>query len=138
MDGTADLLGRYLEASLRKDLEAMASCWHDDGEGIYPLRPDREWRGMDGFRRVWSRMWDQNPGSRYEVLATGAGAAHFFIEARIELPDGNLVPSVNVFEVTDGKIKTVRVYADLPTRDGVAIDDFISNRAPGHGPHDRE
>lgn len=127
MCSTTALFEKYLNASKSKDIETMASCWHDDCAGIHPLRPDRGWQGIDGFRRVWSRMWDSNPEARYEVISTALTDDHFYIEASIELPDGTMIPSVNVFEVEDGKIRRVRVYTDLPARDGVAIDDFISN-----------
>ncbi len=125
------LLQRYLDASQNKDVDAMAACWHEDCEGIHPLRPDRGWRGIDGFRRVWARMWETNPTARYEVVSTSVSDDHFYLEARIELPDGTLLPSVNVFDVDGGKIRRVRVYTDMPARDGVAIDDFIAGDATG-------
>jgi ketosteroid isomerase-like protein len=128
MDDTADLLERYLRASQRKDIDAMAACWHEDCEGIHPLRPNRGWQGLDAFRRVWTRTWEHNPTGRYEVVSTAAAPGCFFLEARIELPDGRVVPSVNVFTVESGKIRQVRVYTDIPAEDGVAIDDFILSR----------
>lgn len=128
MHDTAALAEAYIDASKRKDLEAMASCWHEDCEGIHPLRPDRRWEGRDGFLRVWSRMWAENPAGGYEVVSLGVTPERFFLEARIQLPDGTVVPSVNVFEVDGARIRQVRVYGDVPRRDGVAIDDFISPR----------
>jgi ketosteroid isomerase-like protein len=128
MDDTARLLERYLKASQNKDIDAMASCWHEDCEGVHPLRPNRGWQGLDAFRRVWTRMWEHNPTGRYEVVSTASAPDCFFIEARIELPDGRVVPSVNVFMVENGKIRQVRVYTDIPAEDGVAIDDFIPSR----------
>ena len=128
MGDTAGLLERYLQASQNKDIDAMASCWHEDGRGVHPLRPNRGWQGLDAFRRVWTRMWEHNPTGRYEVVSTASAPDCFFLEARIELPDGRVVPSVNVFMVESGKIREVRVYTDIPVEDGVAIDDFIVSR----------
>ena len=125
-DATSTLFETYLAASQAKDIEAMAACWHEDCEGIYPLRPNRGWRGIDSFRRVWTLMWEHNPSGRYEVVSTSWADDHFVIEARIELPGGTLVPGVNVFDVEDGKIRRVRVYADIPTPDGGSVEDFIS------------
>jgi ketosteroid isomerase-like protein len=45
MDETTALVEKYLAASQNKDVDAMAACWHDDAEGIHPLRPDR---GLSG------------------------------------------------------------------------------------------
>jgi hypothetical protein len=45
----------------------------------------------------------------------------------IELPDGTIIPSVNGFEVEDGRVRRARVYTDVPARDGVGIDAFISS-----------
>jgi ketosteroid isomerase-like protein len=130
MDETNALFEKYLAASQNRDIDAMAACWHDDAEGIHPLRPDRGWHGIDGFRRVWTRMWENNPTGRYEVISAATTEGRFYIEAVIELPDGTAIPSVNIFEVDSGKIRQVRVYTDVPSRDGVAIDDFIGGRHP--------
>ena len=133
MPDTAALLAEYMEAVQRKDIDAMAACWSDDAEGIHPLRPDRAWHGLDGFRRVWTRMWENNPTGRYEVVSTATSDDHIYIESRIELPDGTIIPSVNVFDVDNGKLQQVRVYTDMPMRDGVAIDDFITQGADEEG-----
>lgn len=126
MSDTAALLQGYLEASIAKDIDAMATFWHDDCEGIYPLRPGRRWEGIDGFREVWTRMWEHNPGGLYEVVSTGSGPDCFYIEARIQLPNSTLIPSVNAFDVEGGKIRRVRVYADVPRPDDGGIEQFIS------------
>ncbi|MBO0731576.1 MAG: nuclear transport factor 2 family protein [Acidimicrobiaceae bacterium] len=123
---TMAVFEKYLAASRAKDIDAMAACWHPDGKGIHPLRPDRGWRGREMFRRVWTLMWEDNPTARYEVVSTAVTDDRFFLEARMELPDGTTIPSVNVFEVEDGLIREVRVYTDMPASDGVSIDRFIS------------
>jgi hypothetical protein len=122
---TAELFERYLQAQRAKDLDALASLWHEDCVGIHPLRPDRGWRGVDANRRLWASIWESNPDGRFEVVASAVTPDRIFLEASIELPDGTMVPSITVFEVDDGKFRECRVYTDLPKRDGVPIDEFI-------------
>lgn len=127
MNDTEALFERYLEAQRNKDLDGLEALWHSDGRGIHPLRPDRGWHGAATNRRLWAAMWEGNPDGRFEVVASAVTPERIFLEARIELPDGTLVPSVTVFEVEDGKFRECRVYTDIPKHDGVRIDDFIAD-----------
>jgi ketosteroid isomerase-like protein len=64
------LLRRYLKAQEDKDLDALVSCWHPDIEIVHPMRPDRNWRGLDTYRRQWKLIWELTPDSRFEVVST--------------------------------------------------------------------
>jgi hypothetical protein len=126
--GDADeLFERYLAAQRAKDLDGLRVLWHDDSVGIHPLRPDRGWRGNDTNQRLWATMWESNPDARFEVVSSSVTPERVFLEARMELPDGTIVPSVTIFEIEDGKFRECRVYTDLPKRDGVPIDQFIAD-----------
>ncbi len=33
------------------------------------MRPDRNWRGLDTYRRQWQLIWQLTPDSRFEVIS---------------------------------------------------------------------
>jgi ketosteroid isomerase-like protein len=129
------LLRRYLKAQEDKDLDALVSCWHPEVEIVHPMRPDRDWRGLDTYRRQWQLIWQLTPDSRFEVISTGVVGNRVYLEALTEMSDGTMVPHMNVLEIEDGKIRRGRVYTDKPRHDGVDIDGFARevNPAPDAG-----
>ena len=130
MDDASAVLSRYLKAQEEKDLEALVSCWHASVETFHPLRPDRSWQGVDTYRRAWARIWDNNPQSRFEVVSSGVVGNRIYLEALVEHADGTMVPNMNILEVEDGKIRRARVYTDVPQRDGINMDTFVSGLNP--------
>ena len=130
MDDASAVLRRYLKAQEDKDLEALVSCWHASVETFHPLRPDRSWQGVDTYRRAWARIWDNNPQSRFEVVSSGVVGNRIYLEALVEHADGTMVPNMNILEVEDGKIRRARVYTDVPQRDGINMDTFVSGLNP--------
>ncbi len=119
------VLRRYLKAQANKDLDALVSCWHPEVEVVHPLRPDRSWRGVDTYRQAWALIWENNPGSRFDVVSTDVVGNRIYIEAHVEHADGTMMPSMNILEVEDGKIRRGRVFTDRPVLDGVPMDDFV-------------
>ena len=130
MEDAAQVLDRYLRAQREKDLDALVSCWHQDIEAVHPLRPDRSWSGLDTYRKAWARIWETNPNSRFEVISADVVGNRIYLEAMVEHADGMMVPNMNVLEVEDGKIRRARVYTDVPTRDGLSMDDFVEDLNP--------
>jgi ketosteroid isomerase-like protein len=130
MDDAAAVLERYLHAQQNKDLDALVACWHPDVEVVHPMRPDRNWRGLDTYRRQWALIWERSPDSRFEVVSTAVVGNRIYLEALTEMSDGTMVPHMNILEVQDGKIRRGRVYTDRPTRDGVDIDGFAEEINP--------
>jgi ketosteroid isomerase-like protein len=128
-DATA-VLRRYLKAQQDKDLDALVSCWHPDIEVTHPMRPDRNWSGLDTYRRAWARIWEVNPRSRFEVISTAVSENRIYLEALVEHADGTMMPNMNILEVEDGKIRRGRVYTDRPMRDGVDMDNFVQELNP--------
>jgi ketosteroid isomerase-like protein len=126
-DDAAAVLQRYLKAQQEKDLDALVSCWHEDIEAVHPMRPDRNWRGLDNYRQQWARIWAMVPETRFEVVSTAVSGNIIYLEALTETADGTMVPHMNVLEVEDGKIRRARVYTDKPTHDGLSMDDFITS-----------
>jgi len=124
------VLRRYLKAQADKDLEALVSCWHPDVEVTHPMRPDLSWRGLDTYRQAWTRIWETNPHSRFEVVSTAVAGNRIYLEALVEHADGTMVPNMNVLEVENGKIRRGRVYTDRPTRDGVSMSAFVRDLNP--------
>jgi ketosteroid isomerase-like protein len=124
------LLERYLKAQQDKDLDALVSCWHPDVEVVHPMRPDRNWTGLDTYRRQWALIWELTPDSRFEVVSTATVGDRVYLEALTEMSDGTMVPHMNILEVQDGMIRRGRVYTDKPTRDGVDIDGFAQSVNP--------
>src|SRR5262249_7660116 len=110
----ATVLQIYLKAQQDKDLDALVSCWHPDVQAVHPMRPDRNWSGLDTYRRQWARIWDYRPDSKFEVVSTAVSGNVIYLEALTETADGTMVPHMNVLEVEDGKIRRARVYTDKP------------------------
>ena|SRR5579863_1461855 len=131
-DATA-VLRKYLQAQQDKDLDALVSCWHTDIEVTHPMRPDRNWHGLETYRRAWARIWDANPHSRFEVVSTAVVENRIYLEAFVEHADGTMMPNMNILEVEDGKIRRGRVYTDRPTRDGVDMDKLVQDLNPLQG-----
>ncbi len=130
MNDAAAVLRRYLQAQQDKDIDALVSCWHPDIEAVHPLRPDRSWHGVDTYRRAWSRIWEQNPRSRFEVVSSAVVGDRIYLEALVEHGDGTMVPSMNILEVEGGQIRRARVYTDTPMRDGMDMDRFVEGLNP--------
>jgi ketosteroid isomerase-like protein len=128
-----DLLARYLQAQQDKDLDALVSCWHPDVEVVHPMRPDRNWSGLDTYRRQWKLIWELTPDSRFEVVSTAVVGDRVYLEALTEMSDGTMVPHMSVLQIKDGKIWRGRVYTDKPRRDGVDIDGFAHEVNPASG-----
>jgi len=125
------LLRRYLKAQEDKDLDALVACWHPEVEVVHPMRPDRNWSGLDTYRRQWKLIWELTPDSRFEVVSTAVVGNRVYLEALTEMSDGTMVPHMNVLEVEDGMIRRGRVYTDKPRRDGVSIDGYAHEVNPG-------
>jgi SnoaL-like domain len=119
-----ELYQRYIKAQRDRDITALMTCWHSDAVGIHPMRPDRGWEGVEANERIWLRMWQDNPNGTYEVVAVAITDERIFLETRISLPDGTIVPGVTILEVSGDKFSECRVYADIPVRDGVGIEVF--------------
>jgi ketosteroid isomerase-like protein len=130
VDDASALLERYLKAQEDKDLDALVSCWHTDVEVVHPMRPDRNWRGLDTYRRQWALIWERTPHSRFVVVSTAVVGDRVYLEALTEMSDGTMVPHMNIFEIEDGIIRRARVYTDKPTHDGVDIDQFADDINP--------
>ena len=130
MSDAEEVLQRYLDAQDRKDFDALVSCWHDEIEAYHPLRPDRSWSGIETYRRAWSRIWANNPNSRFEVVSTDVVGNRIYLDALIEHSDGTMVPCMNILDVEDGKIRRARVYTDMPTHDGMSMDAFVEELNP--------
>jgi limonene-1,2-epoxide hydrolase len=124
------LLDRYLQAQRDKDLDALVSCWHPAVEIVHPMRPDRNWSGLDTYRRQWALIWERTPDSRFEVISTATVGDRVYLEALTEMSDGTMVPHMNVFEIEDGRIRRGRVYTDKPRRDGVDIEGYAHEVNP--------
>jgi ketosteroid isomerase-like protein len=130
MDDAAAVLEKYLKAQDEKDLDALVSCWHSDIEVVHPMRPDRNWSGLDTYRRQWALIWERSPESRFEVVSTAVVGNRIYLEALTEMSDGTMVPHMNILEVEDGQIRRGRVYTDKPMSDGVSIDGFAHDINP--------
>lgn len=132
MENATGLWERYIKAQRDRDIETLMTCWHEDAVGIHPMRPDRGWNGIDANRRIWTRMWHDNPQGTFEIVALAITDERIFLESRISMPDGTLIPGVTIFEIKDGKFSECRVYADTAQRDGVGIESFsFENHAAG-------
>jgi ketosteroid isomerase-like protein len=121
MSEAQDLLTRYLKAQADKNLDALVACWHPDVQIEHPMRPDRNWSGLDTYREQWALIWRLTPGSRFEVVSSAVSGNTVYLEALTEMSDGTMIPHMNVLEIKDGKIWRGRVYTDKPRRDGVGI-----------------
>jgi len=135
MTETEALLQRYLKAQEDHDLDALVSCWHPEVEVVHPMRPDRNWSGLETYRRQWALIWERRPTSRFEVVSSDVIANRIYLEALTEMSDGTMVPHMNIMEVKDGMIFRARVYTDRPRRDGVTIDGYANEINPVAGPH---
>jgi SnoaL-like domain len=102
-------------------------------EVVHPMRPDRNWSGLDTYRRQWKLIWELTPDSRFEVVSTAVVGDRVYLEALTEMSDGTMVPHMSVLQIMDGKIWRGRVYTDKPRRDGVDIDGFAHEVNPASG-----
>jgi len=130
MSDAESLLERYLQAQEDHDLDALVSCWHPEVQVVHPMRPDRNWSGLDTYRRQWALIWGRQPTSRFEVVTSDVVGNRVYLEALTEMSDGTMVPHMNIFEIKDGKIFRARVYTDKPRHDGVTIDAYAESINP--------
>jgi hypothetical protein len=130
MSEAEDVLRKYLKAQEDKDLESLVSCWADDIEAFHPLRPDRSWRGIDTYRRAWTRIYETQPNGRFDVLSADVVGNRIYLDILMEHGDGTMIPCMNIMEVENGKIRRVRVYTDVPTSDGQSMDNFVDELNP--------
>jgi hypothetical protein len=125
-----ELLQRYLKAQADHDLDALVACWHPEVQVVHPMRPDRNWSGLDTYRRQWALIWARRPDSRFEVVTADVVGNRIYLEALTEMSDGTMIPHMNILEIKDGRIFRARVYTDKPTRDGVSIDGYADDINP--------
>src|SRR5688572_18970716 len=118
-------LQRYTKAMEEQDLDLLLSCWHPDVEATHLLHPDRSWRGSDLYRRVMGQIFESGHGSHMRILSTAIAGNTVFIESVTQFADGSEAPCVGIFELEDGRVRRTRVYTDVPTRDGVKMEDFV-------------
>jgi hypothetical protein len=131
MSEAEEVLRKYLKAQEDKDLEALVSCWADDIEAFHPLRPDRSWSGIDTYRRSWTRIYETRPNGRFDVVSADVVGNRIYLDILLEHGDGTMIPCMNILEVENGKIRRARVYTDVPTSDGLSMDEFVDEMNPG-------
>ncbi len=133
-DDATLVLQRYLKAQEDKDLDALVSCCDPDVEVVHPLRPDRSWRGVETYRQAWALIRERNRESRFEVVSADVVGNRIYIEAYVEHADGTMMPSMNILEVADGRIRRGRVFTDRLVLDGVPLGDFVRSLNPAPVP----
>jgi ketosteroid isomerase-like protein len=130
MNEAEELLKRYLKAQQDHNLDDLLSCWHPEVEVVHPMRPDRNWTGLETYRRQWAVIWARQPASRFEVVTSDVIGNRVYLEALTEMSDGTMIPHMNILEIKEGKIFRARVYTDKPRRDGITIDGYTAEINP--------
>jgi limonene-1,2-epoxide hydrolase len=134
MTEAEEFLQRYTKAMKDNDLDTLVSSWYPDVETTHMLHPDRSWRGTDLYRRVMGQIFQSSAERHVEVRSTAVSENNVFIESVTRQGDGTEVPCVSIFEIEDGQVRRARVYTDVPSRDGVRMEQFVEQMNPGPGP----
>jgi hypothetical protein len=124
-----DVLADYLRAHEEKNLELLVSCWDDNVEITHIFRPSLSWSGIDTYRRAWEAIYRTN--AKFGVLSSGVVGNTIYLEMLHEGTEGTMVPTCNVLEVENGKIRRGRVYLAEVVRDDVSMDQFAANTFAG-------
>ena len=108
-DAGRALLGRYVEAFERYDMDALTSLLHEDA--VWNMPPYDLWlRTHDDIRR-----WCMGPGigcRGSRLIATTANGSPAFGQYK-PAPDGRLEPwSLQVVEIADGRIAGITFFLD--------------------------
>jgi limonene-1,2-epoxide hydrolase len=118
-------LDQYVTSMTNKDLDTLVACWHPDAEATHLLHPDRSWSGADFYRKMMGQIFASNAGAHMEIQASAISGNTVFIESVTLHGDGSRTPCVGIFELEDGRVRHARVYTDVPSSDGVKMEQFV-------------
>jgi RNA polymerase sigma-70 factor (ECF subfamily) len=107
---TAELLGRYVDAFERYDMETLVTLLHEDATQNMP--PYEMWlQGRDDIITWMVTVGHECRGSR--LLATTANGCPAFAQYRPSGPDGKHEPwALQVLEISDGRIAAITSFLD--------------------------
>lgn len=61
MNKPSDILGRFIYATNRHDIDGMLSCFAEDYRAEYPAHPSRDFRGREQVRRIHDQLFASVP-----------------------------------------------------------------------------
>ena len=112
------LVERLLSAFEAKDLEAALACFADDALLIDPHYPTPEMRGKAAIRAGFDFIFTivKQPGFSIRHFWTGDDDGALEVDTHHVLADGSQArfPQVFVFEMGDGLVRRLQVYAPYP------------------------
>jgi ketosteroid isomerase-like protein len=66
------VLAQLQRAIAAHDLEAMAACFTEDYDSLFPAHPDRSFRGHEQMRRNWSQIFAAVPDLQANLVRCAA------------------------------------------------------------------
>lgn len=66
--GPLQVIRRLHDAMNRRDLEAFASCFHEDYRSEQPVHPKRAFQGRGQVRKNWERIFENNQDFQAQIL----------------------------------------------------------------------
>lgn len=104
------VVGRFVEAANRHDIDGIYAVVHPDFDSIQPCFPSRNFQGADQVRNNWRAIFDAEPGFRLTVLRSARSGNTVWVELH---GAGNAAQVAGIFilGVEDDKIRWARVYS---------------------------
>ena len=117
----AELTDRLLDATNRRDLEALVGCFAPDFTNETPVHPARSFTGRDQVRRNWAQIFAAVPDLRSRIIRRVVDGDTVWTEWEMAgtRRDGSahLMRGVGIFGAKDGVFGWIRFYME-PVEDG--------------------
>jgi ketosteroid isomerase-like protein len=127
------LVDQLTAAQNAHDLEGMLACFHDDYRSEQPLFPARTFHGIEQVRANWSKLLENIPDFRAEILRLAVDGDTVFVEIHWTGTKADGAPfeerGVLIMGISDDRIAWGRLYADEVGREGADIDPVVRRMA---------
>jgi len=124
---------RLLEAINAHDLEGQLACFNEDYQSEQPAHPARAFSGREQVRKNWSKLYENIPDFRAELLRLAvAGEAEWGEWIwRGTKEDGTPLDErgVTIMGIRDGQIAWGRLYMEETEREGADITETVRRMA---------
>ncbi len=130
MAGTGSpTVDRLVEATNDHDADAMMECLHEDYRSEQPLHPQAGFSGREQVGKNWSRMFEEVPDLRFDVLRSAIAGDEVWTEIHVHGHKADGGPfeyrGMAVWAVRDDRIAWGRLYFETVEVGGAGIDERI-------------
>ena len=117
---------RFVEATNRGDMDAIAAAFHTDFEMVVPQHPARGFKGREQEVKNMRHLLTNHPDAHIEVQRMVESGSEVWVENHLTAT-GLEMAAVVIFEIDTGTdtIRSGRYYSEPVDREGPEIDEWM-------------